>query len=110
MKIKKGDKVQVLTGKERGKTGVVEKVIPKSNMAIVSGLNIAKKMAKPSKKAPKGGKIEFPAPIHISNLGYFCPTCEKATKVSYKLQDNKKVRICSSCQKSDTKKTISSKK
>lgn len=103
MKIKKGDKVQVISGKEKGKVGKIEKVLPQKKLAVVSGLNIAKKMVKPSKKAPKGGKIEFPSPIHISNLKYFCPTCEKASKVTYKILNNKKVRVCTNCQKTKKK-------
>ena len=109
MKIKKGDKVKILSGKDKGKVGRVEKVIPKKELAVVEGLNISKKMLKPSKKSPKGGQVQFPAPIHVSNLCYFCSTCEKATKTKVKVVGDKKIRVCSVCQKENMTKDIKEK-
>jgi large subunit ribosomal protein L24 len=110
MKLKKGDQVMVISGKSRGKSGKIEKIISEKNQAVVAGINIAKKSVKPSKKAPKGGQIEFPAAIHISNLKYFCANCNKPTKVIIK-QDSgkKKVRICKNC-KNDSDQTVKTSK
>lgn len=101
MRIKKGDKVVVLGGKDRGKVGSVQKVMPKKKQAIVEGANLLKKHIKPSQKHPKGGIVTFPAPIHLSNLMVVCPKCEKPTRVGYKFKDRKgkkkKERTCRRC-------------
>ncbi len=101
MKIKKGDKVLVLAGKDKGKTGVVQKVIPKKERAVVEGINLLKKHVRPSQKHPKGGIITFPAPIHISNLMVVCPKCNKPTRVKYTFKsvkgEKKKERVCRHC-------------
>ncbi|MFH1749388.1 MAG: 50S ribosomal protein L24 [bacterium] len=99
MKLKTGDETLIISGKHRGKLGKIEKIDRANNKAVIAGLNLAKKSVKPSKKAPKGGQVEFPAPIHISNLKYMCPNCNKPTKLTYKTDSkNKKIRICRSCQ------------
>jgi large subunit ribosomal protein L24 len=93
MKIKKNDPVVVITGKYKGKQGIVEKVFPKDSRVLVSGVNVAKSHQKPS-AAGAGGVIEKELPIHISNVAYYDATVNKATKVSYRfLGDGKKVRI-----------------
>lgn len=99
MKLKRNDKIIVISGKDRGKTGKIEKILPRKNRAIVTGINIAKKSVRPSKKAPKGGQIEFHAPIDLSNLKYICPTCNKPSKVIIKRDSQgKKNRVCKNCQ------------
>ena len=97
MKISKNDNVLVISGKYKGKTGKVEKVLPKIGKIIVSGVNIAKKSTKPSKKNPKGGIIDIAMPIDISNLKLICPKCQKAVRVGYKIVQNKKTRYCKKC-------------
>lgn len=103
MKIHKDDTVLVISGKDRGKTGKVEKIFPKKNKLIVTGINIVTKHTKPTKKNPKGGIIEITAPIHVSNLKLICPKCAKATRVGYKIQFDSsrktktKMRICKKC-------------
>jgi len=92
MHIKKGDTVVVLTGKDRGKTGTVQKVLSKSNKVIVEDINIVKKHQKPSQANPDGGIAEFAAPIHISNVAIQDPKTKEATRVGYKLVKDKKVR------------------
>ncbi|MDX2050474.1 MAG: 50S ribosomal protein L24 [Rickettsiaceae bacterium] len=93
LKIKKGDQVIVCTGKDKGHTGQVIKVIPKKNKAVVSGANIVKKHTKPSKQS-EGGIISKEMPIHISNLSILDPKLGKATKIGYKkLEDGTKVRF-----------------
>ena len=84
MKIKKGDKVKVLTGKDKGKTGNVLQIFTAKNRASVEGLNLLIKHMRPRKQGEKGQRIEFPAPINISNLILICPKCNKPTRVEYK--------------------------
>jgi len=102
MKIKKNDKVLILKGKDVGKTGRVEKILPKKMKAIVEGLNLLKRNVKPSKKHPKGGIITVSAPIALSNLMVVCPSCSKPTRVGFqwkKIKDKEtKQRICKRCQ------------
>lgn len=97
MKIKKGDKVIVITGKDRNKTGVIEKVIPKTGRILVSGLNVYKKHLKPSRKYPHGGIVDINKSIIMSNLALICPRCEKKTKIAMKQTQDKKLRICKKC-------------
>lgn len=92
MHIKKGDTVIVLSGKEKGKTGSVTKVLTKSNRVVIEGLNTAYKHSKPSQVNPDGGIIEFSAPIDASNVAVLDPKTKTATRVGYKVVDGKKVR------------------
>ena len=91
-KLKKGDEVIVLTGKDKGKTGKIVKMIPKQMKAIVSEINRVKKNQKPDNNQP-GGIIDKEMPMHISNLSFYDPSIKKAVKIGYKLKDNKKIRI-----------------
>ncbi len=100
MKIKKGDKVAVIKGKDKGKTGTVEKAMPKTGKIIITGVNVYKKSAKPSQKHPKGGIINLSVPISAANAMVVCPKCSKSTRVAYKITQNNKIRICKKCQES----------
>ena len=92
--IKKDDTVIVLAGEDKGKTGKVLKVLVEKNRAIVEGVNIVSKSAKPSAKNPQGGIVKMEAPIHISNLSLIDPKSGKATRVAVKkTDDGKKVQI-----------------
>ena len=91
-KLKKGDEVMVLTGKDKGKKGKIIKMLPKKDKAIVSDLNKVKKNQKPDNNQ-SGGIIEKEMPIHISNLSFFDGSENKAVRLGYKLVNNKKVRI-----------------
>lgn len=93
MKIKKGDTVLIITGKDRGKTGVVEAVLPTSDRVAVSGVNKYKKHAKPSRNNPQGGIIEISRPLHISNVMVIDTETKKPTRVGYKIEGNDKVRV-----------------
>ena len=96
--IKKDDKVVVISGKEKGKTGRVLRVFPKKQRAIVERVNFVKKNTKPSQKNQKGGIIEKEAPLHVSNLLLYCIRCEKGTRIGFKMLENKtKVRYCKRC-------------
>ena len=90
--IKKGDNVYVLSGDDRGKQGRVLSVDREKNRAIVEGVNIVTKAAKPSAKHPQGGLIKMEAPIQISNLALIDPKTGKPTRVGYRIVDGKKVR------------------
>ena len=91
-KLKKGDEVIVLTGKDKGKTGKIVKMIPKQMKAIVSEINRVKKNQKPDNNQP-GGIIDKEMPIDISNLSFYDPEIKKGVKIGYKIDNNKKVRI-----------------
>lgn len=93
MKVKKGDKVVVITGRDKGKTGEVLKVIPEEQRAVVQGVNQVTKHRKPS-RASAGGIEKVDSPIHVSNLAHVDPKTDKPTRVGYKtLKDGKKVRF-----------------
>jgi len=93
LKIKKGDKVKVITGKNKGKVGDVIKVFPTENKLIVSGVNLVKKHTKPSQTS-EGGIVQKELPIHVSNVSHVDPKTNEATKVGYKtLDDGKKIRF-----------------
>jgi large subunit ribosomal protein L24 len=98
MKIKKGDTVLVVTGKDNAKTGKIVSVDPKNNKAIVDGINIYKKHVKPNKKYPQGGIIDKSVPIRISNLMVICPNCKKATRIGKKNIGREKRRVCLKCK------------
>ena len=93
LKVKKGDKVVVLAGKDKGKTGEVLKAFPRDNKVIVQGINMIKRHQKPSTVA-QGGIIEREAKIHVSNVAHVDPKDNKPTRVGFKkLEDGSKVRI-----------------
>tara|TARA_B100002051_G_C16281062_1_gene413549 strand:- start:137 stop:454 length:318 start_codon:yes stop_codon:yes gene_type:complete len=93
IKLKKGDEVVVLAGKDKGKTGKITKILPSFNKAIVAGINKVKKHQKPQKDDP-GGIIEKEMPIHISNIAYFDASLKKGIKIGFKFNDkNKKIRF-----------------
>ena len=92
LKLKKGDDVIVLSGKDKGKTGKIVKMIPKKMKAIVSEINKVKKNQKPDNNQP-GGIIDKEMPIHISNLAFYDPTLKKGVRIGFKLDGNKKNRI-----------------
>ena len=92
IKLRKGDEVIVLSGKDKGKTGKIIKVLPKKDKAIVADINKVKKNQKPDKNQP-GGIIDKEMPIHISNLSFFDPNTKKGIKIGYKILKDKKVRI-----------------
>ena len=92
LKLKKGDEVIVIAGKDKGKKGKILKIIPKKNKAIVSDINKVKKNQKPDNNQA-GGIIEKEMPIHLSNLSFFDSSANKGVRVGYKFTNNKKVRI-----------------
>ena len=93
LKIKKGDKVVVISGGSKGKEGEVLQVFPEKNKATVEGVNVVSKHKKPNAKNPQGGIVKQEAPVHISNLSLIDPKSGKATRVGIKMVDDKKVRV-----------------
>ncbi|MFA5021632.1 MAG: 50S ribosomal protein L24 [Patescibacteria group bacterium] len=99
MKIKKGDKVKILAGKDKGKTGKVLQIFVEKNKLSVEGINLMYKNMRPKKQGEKGQRIQFPAAMAVSNVALICPKCGSIGKVGYKfLENKKKSRICNKCK------------
>lgn len=96
-KIHKDDTVEVLAGKDKGKRGTVVRVLTKKDAVIVSGVNIVKKAMKKRRQQDQGGIVEIEAPLNISNVGIICKKCGRPTKIGYKIDGDKKVRVCRKC-------------
>jgi large subunit ribosomal protein L24 len=98
VKIKKGDRVKVIAGKDVGKDGVIMRVLPDKNKVIVEGVNIAKKHQRPTRATMQGGIIDKDMPIHASNVALICGSCG-ATRLGYRFDDaGKKIRVCRKCK------------
>jgi len=99
MKIKTGDKIKVLQGKDKGKQGKVIQVMLKDNRVVVEGVNLFIKHVKPKREREKGQRVEFPAAMDVSKVMLICPRCSKAARVGHKtLENGKRVRICAKCK------------
>jgi large subunit ribosomal protein L24 len=99
MKIKKGDNVEIIAGKDKGKRGKVASTLPRVGQVVVEGLNIRKKHTRPKKEGEKGQRLEIAYPIDISNVMLVCPHTDKLTRVGYKVEGGQKVRISKKAQK-----------
>ncbi|MDD5033024.1 MAG: 50S ribosomal protein L24 [Candidatus Pacebacteria bacterium] len=98
MKLKKGDKVLIIAGKDKGKSGKIAKVIPSADKIVVEGVNVRKKHSRPKKAGQKGQTVQMAMPMNVSNAKLICGKCEKATRVGYKfIEGSKKVRVCKKC-------------
>ena len=97
MKIKVNDQVEIIAGKDKGKTGKVIKTLRKKDKVVVEGLNLVKKHQKPNNANESGGIFDIEAPIHVSNVALICPSCKEATRVNIKREDGKKIRVCKKC-------------
>jgi large subunit ribosomal protein L24 len=98
MKLKKGDKVQVITGKDLGKQGEVTRVLRERNKVIVDGVNVAKRHQRSTKATMQGGIIDKDMPIHVSNVAIVCSSCGP-TRIGYRFDGPDKVRVCRKCGK-----------
>jgi large subunit ribosomal protein L24 len=96
-RIRKNDTVQVLAGKDKGKRGAIVKILPDKDTVIVSGVNIVKKAMKKRSQQDQGGIAEVEAPLNISNVAIVCKKCGRPVKIGYKIDGEKKVRVCRKC-------------
>lgn len=97
MRIKKGDNVQVLSGNDKGKTGEVLEINPKTDKIIVKGVNVRKKHVKARKQGEESGIIAIECAIPSSKVNVVCSKCGKATKIGYQIEKDQKVRVCKKC-------------
>ncbi len=103
MKLKTGDMVKVLRGKNAGKTGKVSQALPQLNAVVVDGVNVTIRHLRSQKRGEKGQRVEFFAPISVANLAFICPKCQKPTRVGYHLSTGEngntvKSRQCKKCK------------
>jgi len=98
MKIKKGDNIKMLGGKDRGKTGTVMKVFPETGFVTVEGLNLFKKRTKPKKQGQKGETVLLARPLPASRVAIICQSCKKPTRVGFRMEGDTKVRYCKKCE------------
>lgn len=97
IKLRKGDNVIILSGKEKGKQGKVIKVLTKDQKVIIENINLKKKHQRPKTGGKKGEKIEVPRPISSSSVMLVCKNCGKPTRIGSKILPDKKIRICKKC-------------
>ncbi len=96
-RVKKGDTVEVVQGKEAGKRGKVLRVLAAEERVVVERVNFIKRHVRPSKKTPQGGVIEREASMHISNVKLVCPSCNQAVRVGVRMEGEEKIRYCKKC-------------
>ncbi|MCK4967515.1 MAG: 50S ribosomal protein L24 [Candidatus Aenigmarchaeota archaeon] len=98
MKIKKGDVVKILAGKDKNKKGKILRVLTKQNKVVVEGINLLVKHVRPRREGEKGQRVRFPAAISVSKVNLICPHCHQAIRISYRrLEDGTKKRYCRKC-------------
>ncbi|MCK4402734.1 MAG: 50S ribosomal protein L24 [Dehalococcoidia bacterium] len=98
MKVRKGDTVVIIAGKDIGKKGKVHRVLPKEDKIVVKGLNIIKRHSRTRGRARQAGIIELEAPLHVSNVMLLCSKCGKPARVGFcSIDDGRRVRVCRSC-------------
>lgn len=98
-KIKKGDEVVVLQGKDKGRRGKIKQVFPSQGMVVVEGINKVKKHVKPQGKDQPGGIVEIEKPLAVSKVALFCPHCQRPVRVGFELdKQGRKQRICKKCR------------
>lgn len=98
MKILKNDTVQIMLGKDSGKSGKVIRVMPKDGKVLVEGMNVYKKHMKKTRNS-EGGIVEVIKPVNLSNVAVVCNACKKPTRIGFKMEGDSKIRICKKCQK-----------
>ena len=97
MKIKKGDTVLIISGKDKGKKAKVLEAFPRQDKVMVEGVNIVKRHRRPRQEKEKGQIVEVPKPIDVSNVKLICPKCDQPTRIGYRLTEKGKYRICKKC-------------
>lgn len=99
MKLKKGDTIIVTVGKDKGKKGKIEKIVPSESKVVVAGINVFKRHMKRRDEKHPGGIIDLVKPIGLGKIALLCPSCNKPTRVGYMVTKNEKIRICKKCGK-----------
>lgn len=98
MKLKKGDTVKVIRGKDQGKTGKIEKVLSKHGKVLITGVNLYKRHLKARSQKQPSEIATIIKPLALVNVEFICPKCHLATRVGYVIEDNKKIRVCKKCK------------
>jgi large subunit ribosomal protein L24 len=98
MKLKKGDNVKVIRGKDKGKTGKLDKVLPKKDQVLISNINQYKRHLKSRSQGQPSEVVTLTKPVNSENVILICPKCNKPTRVGYKIEKNNKLRICKKCK------------
>jgi large subunit ribosomal protein L24 len=98
MLLKKGDTVELISGKDRGKQGKIVQVFPKDERVVVEGLNLLTKNVRAKRAGEKGQQVKFNAPMPVSNMMLLCPKCGKRTRLGSHVSDDKKLRQCRKCK------------
>ena len=100
LNVKKGDRVKVIAGKDKGKEGEILRALPKKGRVVVEKVNIVKKAIRPTQANPQGGISSIEAPLNVSNVMLVCPSCKEATRVGHRFDESgKKHRVCKKCGK-----------
>lgn len=100
MKVKKGDKVRVMTGKDKGVEAQILRAYPQKQRIVVEKVNVVQKALRPTQQNPSGGITKIEAPIHVSNVALVCPNCKQTTRVAVERdEEGNKVRFCKKCNK-----------
>lgn len=99
MKLKKGDEIEVVIGKDKGKKGKIEKVLTKLNKVLIPNINTYKRHKKARLQNEKSEIITITKPLTVSSVALICPNCHKKTRVSYKIDKKSKIRVCAKCRK-----------
>ena len=100
MNVKKGDRVKVIAGKDKGKEGEVIRALPQKDRVVVEKVNMIKKAQRPTQANPQGGIMSMEAPLNVSNVMLVCPQCKEATRVGHRFDEaGKKHRVCKKCGK-----------
>ncbi len=98
MKFKKQDEVIVRTGKDKGKTGKIERVLPKLNAVVITGINQFKRHTKSQGQNKPGGIINITKPLSVANIALVCPKCKQVTRIGYTMENEEKKRTCKKCK------------
>jgi large subunit ribosomal protein L24 len=99
MKLKKGDLVKIVAGKDKGKTGKIEKILPKANKILVTGVNQYKRHLKARAQGQTSEIVTITKPLASTNVALVCPHCKLQTRVGFKMEKNDKIRVCRKCDK-----------
>jgi large subunit ribosomal protein L24 len=97
MRLREGDKVKVISGKDAGKESRISKVFPKKDQVIVEGVNTAKRHTRPRGQTMQGGIVDKDMPIHVSNVMIMCEDCGRPVRISYRVDEHGKYRVCPRC-------------